>query len=440
MDQLKTRKLQWAIVLTLTSNVWVASSQTLDECVELALKNNLELQRKQLDPMLAQSDMKEQKSRNYGKLSVVSSYTHYNLPRTLAPLTPASIFSDPSSVPTTEDLFNAGLLYELPLFTGFAQTRSVKISELQHEMARASVALSREQLIYNVKTLYANTLSLRAQAKAQTHYVEALQRLHDDIVREIELGKKARIDQLKAATDLKNAQSKQEKLFTDLDIMKLSLANLLNIDQIGKLHDLDISPKPVVDAPYSLSGLQRLQMARLATEKSGQLVEKTKSIYYPQLYLNASYGQNFGPNDDSNKYSGDWNNQEVWQAGVVLKWNIFDFGTTKSKVQKARIAEQQNRYEQEQIEQELRRELKEAVARINVAVSEYQSAKEELALTTETESIEQVRFEQGQADTADLLYAKARNQLAQSRLIVAGYQYETARFHLAYLLEQGEKR
>ena len=100
-ERLKTRGLRWAILFALASKVWIASAQTLDECVELALKNNLELQRKQLDPMLAQSDMEELKSRNYGKLSVVSSYTHYNLPRTLAPLTPASILTDPLAVPTT---------------------------------------------------------------------------------------------------------------------------------------------------------------------------------------------------------------------------------------------------------------------------------------------------------------------------------------------------
>ena len=40
---------------------------------------------------------------------------------------------------------------------------------------------------------------------------------------------------------------------------------------------------------------------------------------------------------------------------------------------------------------ELERTLREAVARINVAVDDYQSSKKELALTSETERIEQVR-------------------------------------------------
>jgi outer membrane protein TolC len=415
-------------------------AQTMEECVELALKNNLELQRQQLNPVLAQTEVSEQKSKNYGKLSVVGGYMHYNLPRTLAPLTPASILSDPLAVPTTEDLFNAGVVYELPLFTGFSQTRSVEISKLQQEMARAALRLNREQLIYNVKTLYANILALQEQVHAQDAYVVALQRLYDDISQELELGKKARIDLLKAAADLKNAVAKKQSLVNEMQIAKDSLANLLQVDQVKPVGDIHVVPEIEATIPSAFGGLQRLQVARLATEKSQKMVEKTSALHYPQIYFNAAYGQNFGPNDDSNKYSGDWNNQDVWQAGVVLKWDVFNFGNTKSKVRKAQIAEQQSRIEQEQIIQEFERSLREAVTRINTAVSDYQSAQEELLLTSEAEKIEQVRFEQGVSDTADLLQSSARNQLAKSRVIHAEYQYQIARFHLDYLLEKGESQ
>ena len=64
---------------------------TLAECVELALANNPDLQKQQMNLQLAREDMAEQKSRNFGTLDFVSAYTHYNLPRTLAPLTPGSI-------------------------------------------------------------------------------------------------------------------------------------------------------------------------------------------------------------------------------------------------------------------------------------------------------------------------------------------------------------
>ncbi|MCF6289982.1 MAG: TolC family protein [Desulfobacterales bacterium] len=218
------------ILLVLVVTVGPGRAFTLEECVELALRNNPDLDKQQLNLQLAHADMVEQKARSFGNLDIVSSYTHYNLPHTLAPMTPASISSNPAAVPTTEDLFSAGVVYEVALFTGFARTRAIEI------------------------------------------------------------------------------------------------------------------------------------IAR------------------------------------------------------------------------------QSQYEQTKAELELKRALAEAVFRINTAASDYNSARAELAMTRESAAIEQVRFEQGAADISDILHARARHQLAESRFIDTGYRYKTACFYLDYLLEHGENR
>ncbi len=420
---------------------------SLEKCVELALQNNPELQKQQLNLKLADEDIAGQKSLNFGKLDLVSSYAHYNLPRTLAPMTPALIASGPAMVPTTENLFTAGLVYEVVLFTGFAQTRTLEIAALQKEIAGKNLKLSREQLIYNVKTFYVNILSLKAQRAAQINYVEALQRLHDDVVREVRLGKKARIDQLKTAADLRNAEAQQIRIEANITIMRASLANLLGVDSLANLQDVrllpeKIDPEMVLEnySPDQIVGLERLQAAQLAIDKNLKLIQKEGGAWYPQIVLNAGYGQNFGPNDSDHQNSGDWENQEVWQAGLNLKWNIFDFGKTKAKLRQARILEDQSRYAQVKVKLELERALKEAITKINTAVTDYKSLEAELALTRETETIEALRFAQGVADINDLLAIKARNQLAESRFIAAGYAYENAKYYLDYLLENGENR
>ncbi len=436
----------------LCQSFWIAAPAecadlTIEKCVELALQNNPDLQRQRLNLKLADEDISDQKSQDFGRLDIVSSYTHYNLPRTLAPMTPGLVTTGPEKVATTENLFNAGIVYEVALFTGFARTRTLEIATLQKEIADKNLKLNREQLIYNVKTLYVNILSLQAQKNAQIAHVEALQRLHDNVTREVQLGKKARVDQLKTAADLKNAEAQQTRIEANITIMKASLANLLGVEPLAKLKDVTLSPKLIdsemvreQDFTGELADLKRLQSAQLSIEKNTKLIQKEGGALYPQIVLNAGYGQNFGPNDSSNESSGDWENQETWQAGLNLKWNIFDFGSTKAKLRKARIRESQSRHDRTKTELELKRALKEAVTKINTAVTDYNSAQAELALTKETETIEELRFSQGAADINDLLAAKARNQLAESRFIAAGYNYKTARFYIDYLLENGENR
>ena len=417
------------------------SAMSIDEAVALALKNNPDLQSKQMNRMLSESDLSEKESRNFGKFEVIASYGHYNLPRTLAPLTPASIFSDPFAVPTTRDLFTTGIMYEVPLFTGFAQQHSVEIASMQRTMAGVALRLSEEQLIYNVKTLYVNILALQRQEEAQNQYCGALQALSDDIAHEVSLGKRARVEHLKAAADLENCRARVSQIRTSVKIVKATLSSLLNVEELASLEDISINwllPEEN-DFDAAIKGLERYRYAEMEVEKNARLVEKSKADYYPQVMFNAFFGQNFGPNDNTNRYSGDWNNQEIWQAVVNLKWNIFDFGGRKSAGQMARIRKRQSEMEKLKTELDLKKFLVEAVAKIETSVEEYHSAQAELAITRETEKIEQVRFDNGAIPMNDLLYAKARNQQAVSRLISAEYAYQNAQFYLDYLLEDGKE-
>ncbi len=433
-----------AVTVLLLSGTGLARALTLDECVALALRNNPDIRREELGVRLADQAMREQKSRNFGRLDLVSTYTHYNLPRTLAPLTPASLGSDPAGVATTRNLFTGGITYEVALFTGFADTRSVEIAALQKEMAASAFRVSREQLIYNVRSLYVSILSAQEQARAQEAYADALQRLHDKIARELELGKKARIDLLKASADLENARAVQNQIRNNIASLRSALASLLNIDRLGDLVAAGPTPPDLpaatAPAPNRLQHLARLRSARLAAEKEETLARKAESVLYPQVLLTSAYGQNFGPNDQSNIYSGEWNSEQVWQAGLTLRWNIFDFGSSRARIRQAKIAARRSRYQEQATKLSLRNNLQEAVARINTAISDHSAARAELALTRETVAIEQVRFDQGAADINDLLTARARNRLAQSRAIDAGFRYRTARYYLDYLLEQGEQQ
>ncbi len=417
-------------------------SMSLDQAVKIALKNNPDLQKQVSNQDLANEDVAELKSQNYGRFGIASSYTHFNLPRTLVPMTPAAMASGSEDIATTEDLFNAAFVYEVELFNGFAQTRSIEASRLQHEMATATLKLSREQLIYNVRSLYVNILALQAQQQAQCAYIDALQRLNNDVRFKFKQGQLAKIDVLKAEADLRSGEGQRDQIEANIAILKGTLTSLLGGSSVGELEEVDTFPQEplAVDEDFSLQidDLQRLKNARLAVEKNRKLVDKASAIYYPRIVLSSSYGVNFGPNDSSNVHDGDWEDETVWQAGITLQWNIFDFGSSRSKVKKAQIAERQSRYEQTKVELELKRSLDEAETKINSAISDYNTRRSEADLTRETEKIEQVRFDQGAVDINDLLYTKARNLLAESRFIGAGYNYKIACFYLDYLLEKGD--
>ncbi len=95
------------------------SATTIDELIDSGLANNSIIQKDKLQTQLIEEKRKESRAKKFGEFDMVGSYTHYNLPRTLAPIVPSAL-SPTSSVETTKDLFTTGIQYSVPLYTGGA--------------------------------------------------------------------------------------------------------------------------------------------------------------------------------------------------------------------------------------------------------------------------------------------------------------------------------
>ena len=428
-------------LILLSSLVFNLYALTLDEAVQTALDNSTDVKSLELSTKSAQSDIKDKKSANYGRVDFVASYNHYNLPRTLTPLTPASLAGGAAGVPTTQDLINAGVSYNVDLFTGMKDTRSIEISTLAHEISKTQASLTKEQIVYNVKTLYMNILAQEATLRAQKEYVEALKKLHSNIQLKEHLGQLSHLDALKSQADFSHASSQLAGIVSGLEILKESLATIMMVESVENLEDVAIDVKALEEGNdvNLLENTRKIKLAKLDIEKSIKQEELSSSAYYPQLGFNAYYGQSGGVNDETNAHSGEWDNAEVWQAGVDLKWNIFDFGKTSAQNQKSKIATMKSRLSAAKTSRELQASFKEALSKIKLAVANYKSAQNELLLMDETQKIEQIRYDNGATDINDLLYAKSRYVLAKSSVIASEYEYQNALSYLDYILEKGVK-
>ena len=173
-------------------------SSTLDGLIEYAMKHSTVVKQSQAQMELAQASREESTSAHYGSIDLVGSYTRFNLPRTLVPLTPATILVDPKAVATTKNLWSTGVMYSIPLFTGFAQTRQIEMDSIATRLSQSKLSLTKEQLAFNVASLYLSILALQDMTNAQKQHVEALKKLKNTINNEVKFGKKAQIDLLKA--------------------------------------------------------------------------------------------------------------------------------------------------------------------------------------------------------------------------------------------------
>jgi len=367
----------------------------------------------------------------------VGDYTHYNTARTLAPLTPTAIGSG-VPISTSKDIFYTGLTYAVPLFTGYAQTRQIEISTIAKQMADAKMKLTKEQLVYNVRSLYLSILAQEKILQAQRSYTAALQTLSKQIAYEVELGKKAKIDLFKAQSNAQASQTQVEVLKSNIDITKATLSSLVG-KEVKNLSTVKIKvkrPNYSVNHLYAkVSQLAKIEMEEMSLRKADKMIAKSESSKLPQVNFSGFVGKNYGEDLVTNK----WDNETLWQAGVNVKWNLVDFGKRDLAVQQAKIAKMEATFQKEQTLLDLRKLLTEAVAKIKQSYAEYLGNSTQLRLSQKSENIEEVRYNNDVSTLNDLLLAKGQTQLARAKVIESRYNYQKSKYYLDYLLERGVK-
>ncbi|DAB40485.1 MAG TPA: hypothetical protein CFH81_04390 [Sulfurovum sp. UBA12169] len=409
---------------------------TMQELVDLGLKQNTAIEQSRLQTQQAQLLHQQSQIEQYGSLDLVGDFVHYNTPRTLAPLTPSAIGSG-TPIATTEDLFSGGLTYSVPLFTGFEQTRQIQIQALGKQIAHIKHKLTQEQLVYNIKSLYLAILAQQEIKNAQHTYTQALKKLKSQIAYEVELGKKAKIDLIKAQSDLRASQTQEEIFQSNITITKATLASLVGMDQIVSVSPLHINiKKPRYNADMLLDNalhLAKIEIKDMEVKKADKTVEKNKSSALPQINLSSYVGKNYGKDETLS----DWDNETLWQVGVNIKWNVMDFGKRKIEVQKAKIAKMEATLEKEQARLDLKKMLIESIEKINQGYEEYSSNSAQITLLKESETIEKVRYQNGVSTLNDLLLARSRTHLAHAQLIQSKFEYQKNIYYLEYIMETG---
>jgi len=410
-------------------------SLSLDEIIEKSIQNSTAIRESEFQKELSKLKLKESKANRLGKLDVVASATRYNVERTLAPMTPSSMTSG-LPITTSKDIYSAGVSYNIPLFTGFAQTRDVEINELATNLSDIKNKLTKEQIVYNVRSLYLAILTLQETKVAQHSYTNALKKLNDKIALEVDLGKKAQIDLLKSEADIELSKTKEAILKANIKSTKATL-EALSKSKIDKIEPISVNvTKPNYDIDELFlknETLAKIEEQNLELKKADKMIAKTKSLNYPTLNLSSYYGKNYGEDEKLD----DWDDETLWQVGVNLKYNLLDFGKKSASIQKAKIAKLQATLNKEQTLLDLKKELIDAVSKIDQNYAQFLGNSATYKLSKKSQKIEQVRYESSVSTLNDLLLAKAKTQTALAKLIESKYNYQKSIYYLDYLLEKG---
>ena len=423
---------------------------SLDETIEKSLQNNIQLQKVKLQTQQSAQTKQSKKANKYGKLNLLATYDHYNIARTLAPTPPMEMTSSPTaaySIPTTKDMFSTGINYSVVLFNGHAQQNSYKISDIAEQTSMMKENLAKEELVYNIKNLYVSLLALQKQLKAQKEYTLSQYNLLQQIEYSYKLGKKSKLDILKVKNTYQSSLYYEAKISSSIDSLKSSLSRLMGGEAFDKAEDIAINMDDKTVDNKDIKSLKRYKLSVLKGDIAKKKVDIQKASYYPKVDFSVYYGYNYGPNDTTNTYKdgttyleeGDFNSENIWQAGIHLKWNIYDFGEKSAQLQKEKIAQQETLLDIKDTQLQIRKQLDNAYSKLILSKISYYSSLSELELLDEISKVEKVKYENDAATITDLLDAKAKQKVAYAKMIGSKYEFQKAKYYIDYLLEKEVK-
>jgi outer membrane protein TolC len=273
---------------------------------------------------------------------------------------------------------SAGAYLTWTLFDGLNMFATAKYLRLQQEQAGNISKENIQSMVANIMDSYYSVVQqkqlLRLSDSSVKFYDVAL-----TTAKNLQLnGKGTRQQVLQAQIDRNAGQAQRLLIANSLEVEKTNLNQLLQrnpdagfdvIDSIPLIPNFTVDTTEIFLRDHNPS----LMYANKQVDVQTAILQQNRSLYYPQLDFNAGYAYN---NSSSSASFFLKNQNDGWNAGFTLSWNIFNGMQTRELVQVSKINMDNARWQYRQV-------LSETKASITAQLKNYKTALDEMVLLRE---------------------------------------------------------
>lgn len=366
----------------------------------------------------------------------VAGYSHTILPQRLTP-----VVSPGEAGVGTRDIFSGDLVLSMPLFTGGRILSRIKAADLLRLAAEHQLARTREELIYNVSSVFFNILSQEQVVDSLAFSVETLEHHARRIQDMIAAAKAARVDLLR--TEVRLSELKQQRLQQEgvLAIQHRVLANLMGVsehgDEVRITGRLAIEREPEttdIEQVVALAWGQREDYlaARTALEAQARYVDAARGGRWPTVAFQGSYGGRWAVNPTTQP-AGASTSAEVGHIGVVVDIPIFDGGRIDARIREERAKLNAAMDRLRKLQLQIRLEVETAIVNMKTSHQRVNATEKAIEQARESLRIEREKYELGKGAIVDVLDAQSALLEAQTSYYraLADYNISLAQLTLA---------
>ena len=389
----------------------------LTNCIEYALKNNIQIQKSKITLEQSAVTTKQAKAQLFPSLSASIDQNFSNYPLVVGG-------------GTANYSGNYGISSSLLLFDGGKTLKNISQQKLLEQVGQFNVQYSQKSIQFSILQSYLQILYAAESVKIDSATVEVSKFQFERGENLLKAGSISKVDLAQLESQYSSDKYQLVVAKNTLETQKLSLKQLLELKvtdelniSIPTLNDVDIlKPLPVLQSVYenSLNVMPQLKSSKLSIQVAGLETQKALAAYLPKVNLNASVGTN---HSTLSGLSFSQQLQDGFNDGIGLSVSIpiFTNRSTKSTVEIDRLNEKTSQLNLQDAEKSLLTEVESSYQDALSAQSQYVAASEKVkALQISYDLIEQ-QFNLGLKNTLDLLTEKNNLLSAKQSMLQAKY-------------------
>ena len=390
---------------------------TLQECLDYAYQNNIQVRQSRNNQLSGIEDTKQAKAALFPSLvaSTTQSYTNY----------PSSEVTDNNSYTGTY-----GITAGMTIFEGGKLRTEVKMQKVQNQMDALSVEESVNDIRIAIVQAYMQCLYAADAVRINRSTAEASKAQRDRAEEMLRTGSISRVDFAQLQSQYSSDEYQIVVAGSTLDNYKLQLKQLLELDIMEEMNPAVPGVKeenvlkalPPKNEVYetALKVMPQIRRGELGIEAAKLEEKSARAGFFPSISLSASVGTGHMSNNDFESGSQIWNrfNENV---GLTLNIPIFSNRKNRTAVNKAKIALNDSYLEWTSLQKELLRNVESAYLDAVSAQAQYLSAREKEKYARESYELTSEQFRVGVKNTVELITAQNEYSAAQQQVLQAKY-------------------
>ncbi len=400
---------------------------SLKQAINLGLTHSKSVQAAEAATQTSAYRVKSAKNAQYPSVNLSAEYLHLftNTHIDLKIPLPTSETTGSTEKVTPSHVIIGQANASLPVFNGFKIRNSIKQSEFAVELSKISEISSKEDAVWQTINLYFGLYKTQQSIAVLNENLSRAQQRVKDFQHFLDNGIIARNDFLRAKLQASNVQLSLEETKTTYKNLNYRLNILLGQPEEEIIEVLDAEQLPLLPEPQATyTNRKDYQLLEERSKMTKNAISIARSGYYPSLGISAGYIAL--DLDQVLKVTNATN------IGVALKYDLTSIFKNRAEVKIAKSQDIENDFQRALIRDKAKIETQESYNKYTLALKKNAVITAALEQADENYRIVKDKYDNGLADTDDLLEADIQQLQAQINQVLGSVDEQMAIYEYAF--------